>query len=112
MKKHRIKLTTGEEFPVEINLGAMLLFKQETGKEATDADMGSLSDLTMLLWCGTSSASEVAGVKFDYTPQQFANRLTPESLMDWTRELAKDPQPETPEEEDQTGDGKKKKAES
>ncbi len=52
MKKHFITLTTGEKFPVEMSLGAMLLFKHETGKEATEADMGSLSDLTILLWGG------------------------------------------------------------
>ena len=38
MKKHFITLTTGESFPVEISLGAMLIFKEETGREATDAD--------------------------------------------------------------------------
>ena len=111
MKIHKIKLTTGEEFPVEINLGAMLLFKKETGKEVTDADMGGLSDLTHLLWAGTVSASEVAGVKFDYTPQQFANRLTPEALTQWSARLAEDQKAESGESGVESV-GEKKKAES
>ena len=61
MKKHFITLTTGESFPVEISLGAMLIFKEETGREATDADMGSLSDLIKLLWAGAAAGSGKAG---------------------------------------------------
>ncbi len=83
MKKHFITLTTGESFPVEISLGAMLIFKEETGREATEADMGSLSDLIKLLWAGASATSETAGIAMTYTPQQFANRLTPEELKKW-----------------------------
>lgn len=83
MKKHFITLTTGESFPVEISLGAMLIFKEETGREATEADMGSLSDLIKLLWAGAAAASETAGIAMNYTPQQFANRLTPEELKKW-----------------------------
>lgn len=90
MKKHFITLTTGEKFPVEINLGAMLLFRRETGKEATEADMGSLSDLTVLLWAGAASASEVQGIPFLFTPQQFANRLTSEALNGWAQALVDD----------------------
>lgn len=83
MKKHFITLTTGESFPVEISLGAMLIYKEETGREATEADMGSLSDLIKLLWAGAAAASEPAGIAMNYTPQQFANRLTPEELKKW-----------------------------
>lgn len=83
MKKHFITLTTGESFPVEISLGAMLIFKEETGREATEADMGSLSDLIKLLCAGAAAASETAGIAMNYTPQQFANRLTPEELKKW-----------------------------
>ncbi len=83
MKKHFITLTTGESFPVEISLGAMLIFKEETGREATEADMGSLSDLIKLLWAGAAAASETVGIAMNYTPQQFANRLTPEELKKW-----------------------------
>lgn len=90
MKKHFITLTTGEKFPVEMSLGAMLLFKHETGKEATEADMGSLSDLTILLWGGAAAASEVQGIPFLFTPQQFANRLTSEALSGWAQVLADD----------------------
>lgn len=70
-------------FPRQISLGAMLIFKEETGREATEADMGSLSDLIKLLWAGAAAASETAGIAMNYTPQQFANRLTPEELKKW-----------------------------
>ena len=70
--------------------------------------MGSVSDLTHLLYCGVMSASEVAGVKFEYSLQQFANRLTPESLNQWTDTL-KENKDEIPEElQGESEEGKKK----
>ena len=106
MKKHFITLTTGESFPVEISLGAMLIFREETGREATDADMGSLSDLIKLLWAGAAAASESAGIAMNYTPQQFANRLTPEELKNWKKAYVES---QTNEENPENGEEVKKK---
>lgn len=87
MTNKRITLTTGETFPAEINLGAMLLFKKETGREVTEADYSAPSDLITLLWCAASAASEVAEVKMDYTLQQFANRVTADTLKKWSAQM-------------------------
>lgn len=88
MNKQTITLTTGETFPVDMStLGAMLLFKKETGKEITEADTSDLSDLAALIWAGTAAASEVAGKDFPYTAQQMANRVTGETLRRWAAQM-------------------------
>ena len=64
-------------------MGAMLLYKKETGKEATEAKFDSMTDTAVLLWAAAASHSEVMGKEFNYTPQQFANRLTASELLKW-----------------------------
>lgn len=93
MKKSKITLTTGETFPFEFTMGAMLIFHKETGREATEADLTKFSDLMTTLWAGTVAASEVAGTPCNYSLQEFANRLTPEGLSAWQREAFADDKP-------------------
>jgi len=81
--KHQITLTTGESFPFELTMGAMLYFKKETGKEITAADLNDTTELLALLYSCVASGSEVSGHELPYTFQQFANRLTAEELKRW-----------------------------
>lgn len=64
----------------------MLIFKKETGREATQADFSAFSDLLTILWAGTLAASEVEGNPCKYTLQEFANRMTPEALTRWQKD--------------------------
>lgn len=82
---NNIVLTTGESLPTEPSLGAMLLFRKETGREATEANLASLEDVSALLWANTKAACDVAGIEFRYDVQQFANRVSPQALSEWTR---------------------------
>lgn len=107
MKRIQLKLSNGENYPAELSIGAMLLFRKETGKEASQADMNSVTDMVTLLWAGVASASEAAGKEFPYTVQQFANRLTSEALAEWTRAIVEDRDAE--EAGMAAGDGSKKK---
>ena len=43
----------------------------------------SLPLVQTLVQAGAAAASETAGIAMNYTPQQFANRLTPEELKKW-----------------------------
>lgn len=87
MKKMTITLSTGETYPFEFTMGAMLLFKKETGKEATEADFSSLSDLLTILWGGVVAATEATGGNCPYTLQQFANRIDKPTLVKWQEEV-------------------------
>lgn len=87
MKKTTITLSTGETYPFEFTMGAMLLFKKETGKEATEADFSSLSELLTILWGGVVAATEATGGNCPYTLQQFANRIDNQTLVKWQQEV-------------------------
>ena len=49
MKKIEITIN-GKAYPCRQTMGAMLRFKQETGKEVTELG-NSFSDLCVFLWC-------------------------------------------------------------
>lgn len=91
MNKQAITLTTGETFTVDTStLGAALLFKKETGKEITDADISNLEDLAATIWSGAAAAAEVVGKEFPYTVQQFANRIGVAELREWAKRASGD----------------------
>lgn len=73
----------GKAYPCRQTMGAMLRFKQETGKEVTELG-DSLSDMCAYLYCCTVSACKKDGVEFDMTLMDFADSLTPEDLNQWT----------------------------
>ena len=68
----------------------MLRFKRETGKEVTEIENGSISDLTAYLYCCIKSASKADGVDFDYSLEDFADALMPADLEKWTNSLMQD----------------------
>lgn len=85
MAKLTIKVN-GEEYPCRQTMGAMLRFKEETGKEATEID-GSLSDMCAYLFCCVKSACKREGNEFDMSLMEFADSLTPEDITEWTESI-------------------------
>ena len=69
----KIKTTDGKEYPCRVTLGAMRRFKQETGKDA-DGIVGA-SDLAVFIWCCCVSACNADGVDFNYSLDDFCDRL-------------------------------------
>ena len=64
-------------------MGAMLRFKQETGKEVTEIDPGSFTDLCTYLWCCVKSASKAEGKDFHLSLIDFADNVTPDDATAW-----------------------------
>lgn len=62
MKKIEIKID-GKEYPCRQTMGAMLRFKQETGKEVKEIG-GNLSDICAYLFCCVASACKKDNVPF------------------------------------------------
>lgn len=83
MKRIEININ-GEAYPCSPTMGAMLRFKQETGREITEIDPGSLTDLCTYLWCCIVSASKREGKPFDLSLMDFADSITPESMEEWS----------------------------
>lgn len=68
-------------------MGAMLRFKKETGKEVTELQNGSFSDLCAYLYCCVASASAADKVPFDLTLMEFADALSPEDMTAWAKQV-------------------------
>ena len=65
-------------------MGAMLRFKNETGREVTDID-GGFSDLCTYLWCCVVSACNKDNMNFDMSLMDFADSINPEDMTAWSQ---------------------------
>lgn len=103
MKQIEITIN-GTSWPCRQTMGAMLRFKRETGREATEIDPSSLSDLCTFLWCCVVSASKADGKDFGMSLMEFADAISPDTATAWAeaaRAGSGDPQPDS-------GEGEKK----
>lgn len=76
----------GKEYPCQQTMGALLRFKEQTGKDISQASDG-LNDMIVLLYCCVVSASKREGVDFDMSLLDFADNITTEDLMAWTKKI-------------------------
>lgn len=91
----------GTVYPCSPTMGAMLRFKRETGREVTEINPGSVSDMCTYLWCCVASACRREGKEFDMPLMDFADGITPEDMAGWEKAVT-DSQPDEP------GDDEKK----
>ncbi len=82
MKRIEI-IVNGTAYPCSPTMGAMLRFKQETGREITEIDPTSFTDLCTYLWCCVASAAKREGIPFDLSLMEFADSLTSEDMAEW-----------------------------
>lgn len=68
-------------------MGAMLRFKRETGKEVTEIDGSSLSELCAYLYCCVASASAADRIAFEYSLQEFADAISPDDMTAWANAM-------------------------
>lgn len=89
MKK--VEITIGKEtFPCRPTMGAMLRFKQETGREVTEIDTTSFTDLCTYIWCCIVSASKADGKKFKLSLMDFADSISPDDMNEWAKAIGDD----------------------
>lgn len=97
----------GRKYPCRPTMGAMLRFRQQTGREVTEIDPSSLSDLCTYLWCCVVSGCKREGVDFDMPLMDFADAVTPDEMTAWNQALSDEA--DAQEQADDTGaDGQKK----
>lgn len=82
----------GKQYPCRVTMGAMLRFKRETGKDASQIGHDDVSDLITLLWCCIASASKADGVEFDLGLLDFADRLDPTTLTGFYTSMSEEAQ--------------------
>ena len=84
MKRIEI-IVNGKAYPCSPTAGAMLRFKEQTGREVTEIDSSSFTDLLTYLWCCVVAASKREGIDFGMSLMDFADNLTPEDMADWSQ---------------------------
>lgn len=91
-------IVNGEAYPCRPTMGAMLRFKRETGREVTEIQSESFSDMCTYLWCCITSASKHDGKIFDMSLMDFADSITPDDMTEWAQSLSdgKDTSMDTP----------------
>lgn len=82
MAKIEIKIN-GEAYPCRPTMGAMLRFKEQTGKEITEMDASSFTELCTYLWCCIKSACAREQKQFDLSLIEFADSIDPDDMNAW-----------------------------
>lgn len=84
MKKQTITLE-GKTYPCRMTMGAMVEFKNATGREVTEIKQDGLEDVLTLLYCSILSASRVDGVSLPFSSMMdMADRMEPGDMTDWS----------------------------
>ena len=98
----KIEVTiNGVAYPCRWTMGAMLLFKQQTGREATTVTPEAVSDMITLIWCCIKSASRHERIDFNLSLEDFADGITPDEATTMFSVLGSD------DAQDEGGDEKK-----
>ena len=85
----RIKINIGgKEWPCRLTMGAMLLFKQNVGKDVSAMDGGDVEEMLWLMWCCITSASRADGLEFGIDFALFCDMVTPDDVARWNTQIA------------------------
>lgn len=95
MKKITLR---GVEYPCRLVMGALLLFKRETGKDVAQMDAEALEDVLMLLWCCVKCACQADGVEFKWDFETFCNTITPDEVRQWNEDMMRHEEKKMPKE--------------
>lgn len=81
MKRYEITVD-GIAYPFVQTMGAMLRFKDVTGKDFSEFDASKTSDTIAWIWCCAVSASKREGKQFPLTMEEMADLMTVEDMND------------------------------
>ena len=84
--KIEIRTSDGKTYPCRVTMGALLRFSRTTGKDVSAMD-GSVTDMATLIWCCVKSACEADGVKFEYSLEEFSDRIDGDEMNAFGKEM-------------------------
>ena len=70
----------GKVYPCKVSMGALLRFKNETGREFATVQATDVSDICVFVWCCAKSACQREKIDFPLTVMDFADSIAPEEL--------------------------------
>ena len=85
MKTHIKIYVNGKEeiLPCRVTLGALLHFKEDTGKDISEIAKEDVLNLLKFVWYCVASACNADGISFDISFDRFADCLSPEGLAEF-----------------------------
>ena len=72
----------GKAYPCVETMGALLRFKEETGRELTELAKNP-SDVAIYLWCCVRSGCKRDGIEFPLSLMEFADNIDEETVNAW-----------------------------
>lgn len=76
-----VKIKLGDkEYPCRVTMGAMVRFKNETGKDVSRLEKGDISELMQFVYCCVKSACNADKVAFTYDFETFSDLLEPDTV--------------------------------
>lgn len=82
-KKQTIRIN-GVEYPARMTMGAMMEFRQLTGKEVTEMQGTDLSLALTLLYCCIHSAARADGISVPFaSPMEMADYMNADDFAAW-----------------------------
>ena len=88
---------SGKGYPCYVTMGAMMRFKDYTGREVTTIK-DSVSDLCTYMFCCVQSACARENVELKLSLTEFADRLDPQDVAAWSTRIGGNEEPEGAEE--------------
>lgn len=89
-KKQTIRIN-GVEYPARMTMGAMMEFRQLTGREVTEMQGTDLSQALTLLYCCVISASRADGVSVAFaSPVEMADYMDADDFAAWQNDQFSD----------------------
>lgn len=77
----------GKEYPCRVTMGAMVRFKNETGKDVSKLERTNISELVLFVYCCVKSACNADKVAFGYDFETFADLMEPESVNSFYEDM-------------------------
>lgn len=79
----------GKKYPMRATMGAMDVFKKETGKDPAEMNQESAVDMCTFIYGCVKSACRKDRVEFPYTLEDFMDSVDVETVLSWGDELGR-----------------------
>ncbi|MCM1293013.1 MAG: hypothetical protein NC111_06435 [Bacteroides sp.] len=87
MKKQVEIQIGGVTYPCYVTIGALMRFKQLTGKDAQEINGTDMEDSIAFFYCCVASACNREGKPFDMALMDFADRVDVDDIQQWSESI-------------------------
>ena len=89
MKKTKINVGD-REYPCRVTMGAMVRFKNESGKDVSELEKSNISELVLFVYCCVKSACNADKEPFDYDFETFADLMEPDGVNSFYEDMGRE----------------------